>query len=78
MRVRRLAGQCGKLVVMVRRAMAPKQTALAVALWIVVGMTVVMVMVMTVRSDLRCYRCGSRLRRGTMGQDDDERCNNQR
>ena len=65
---------------MVRRAMAPKQTALAVALRIVVGMTVVMVMVMvvTVRSDLRCYRCDSRLRRGTMGQDDDERCNNQR
>ena len=76
MRVRRLADQCGKLVVMVRRAMAPKQTALAVALRIVVGMTVVMVV--TVRSDLRCYRCGSRLRRGTMGQDDDERCNNQR
>ena len=35
-------------------------------------------MVVTVRSDLRRYRGGSRLRRGTMRQDDDERRDHQR
>ena len=62
---------------MVGRIMSANRIAVYVALGIVVNMAVTVAVMVPVRSDFRCYRESGRVSRGTMGQGDDERCNDQ-
>ena len=85
-----MANQRVKLVVVVRRIVAPRRSAWAVVAVFVMGAVVIMglalavtvVVSMTVRGDLLSYLCGHRggelMRRGTVCQDHDKGSNHQR